>query len=133
VFAGQGLDANAAPDAPTTIVEGMHGKAWSYTNTAVLLPTEPAAITPAPALPGQAVAPAQRSAQSDGETPSTSAGASDGLRHSTEQNAEDGQHAVVDDVDAGDDDEEEDDADEGEQMDATAAFIDELDTDSESD
>lgn len=79
------------------------------------------------------MAPAQRSAQSDGETPSTSAGASDGLRHSTEQNAEDGQHAVVDDVDAGDDDEEEDDADEGEQMDATAAFIDELDTDSESD
>ena len=131
------------------MIEGMRGKAWSYTKTAAtptdsagdaaldrdqdLLPSpstfsEAAAATPAAALPRKAVAHQQCNAQSDGGSLSTGTTATDGLQHSTDQ--DDGQQHAVDDNDdvihCGE--QEEEDTDEGEEMDAAAAFIDDLDT-----
>ncbi len=147
--AGQGLDTSAPRDAPTSMIEGMRGKAWSYTKTAAVstdsaggaaldreqqpLPSpstfaEAAATTPAAALPAQAVAHQQRSAQSGGYSLSAGATATDDLQHSEDQGNRQ-QHAVIDNDDAVDDGkEQQEDTDEGEEMDAAAAFIDELDT-----
>eukprot|EP01043_Picozoa_sp_COSAG02_P019015 COSAG02_NODE_904_length_16045_cov_3920.854697_14_plen_159_part_00 len=152
--AGQGLDTSAPRDAPTSMIEGMRGKAWSYTKTAAastdsaggaaldrgqqLLPapstfSEAAATIPAAALPAKPVAHQQRSARSAGDSLSTDslstgATATDDLQHSVDQGNQQ-QHADVDNDDVVDDGkEEQEDTDEGEEMDAAAAFIDELDT-----
>lgn len=149
VRAGQGLDTSAPPDAPTSMIEGMRGKAWSYTKTAAAptasagdaaldqsqqtLPSqstfsEATAATPAAALPAKPLAHQERSAQSGGVPLSTGATATDGLQVGTDQDDRH-QHAVDDQDDVVDHGEaEEEDTDDGEEMDAAAAFIDELDT-----
>lgn len=157
VYAGQGLDASAPRDAPTAMVEGMRGKAWSYTKTAAApaaqadaaddrahypLPASSsfseatsATATTVATLPfkleacGQRVnlPDAVRGTQSDRAralSPAT-ATTSGSMQHTTNQDSQ--SNDTVDDVDGVDVDD-----NEIEQMEAAAAFIDELDTDTDS-